>query len=256
MEKESLLLSIIIVTRNPGHDLHLTLNSLTPLNSPEVEIILKDNSDQEDLTDVNSFYEFENFLFLTSPDSGIYDAMNQALNHVKGRYIYFINAGDQYYNCDLIAILKRVNDDYGYLYGGFVNLYPFPRIVNHTRFMNRFTVYLKCINHQSIIFHRKVFVKLGYYDPKLRIESDVLFITQMVSEFKGLKMITTVSIYKGDGISTTDSSSESQKNYYENKMAGMYHPIELFTLKFLGKMVYLFVKIKNFNEVLRLKKKV
>lgn len=256
MEKESLLLSIIIVTRNPGHDLHLTLNSLIPLNFGNVEIILKDFSDQEDLTNVNEFYGFKNFLFLSSPDRGIYDAMNQALNHVRGKYVYFINAGDQYYDCDLITILKRVNDDYGYLYGGFVNLYPFPRIVNHTKFMNRYTVYLKCINHQSVIFHRKVFEKLGYYDPKLKIESDVLFITEMVSEFKGLKIHTPLSIYKGGGISTTNSSSRSQREYYYNKMADMYHPFELFILKFLEKIVYLMVVIKNFNKVLRLKKKI
>lgn len=255
MEKESLLLSIVIVTRNPSYDLHLTLNSLSPLNCPDVEIILKDFSDQEDLTGVNDLYGFKNFLFLSLPDHGIYDAMNQALNHVKGKYIYFINAGDQYYDCNLPDILKRVQKDHGFLYGGFINLYPFPRIVNHSRFMNRYMVFLKCINHQSVIFHRKVFEKLGYYDSCLKIESDILFITQMVSEFKGLKLYTPISIYKGGGISTKFISSDEQKEYFQKKMASLYNPLELFILKFLEKVVSLLVYFKNWNKFLRLKKK-
>lgn len=254
MKKESLLLSIIIVTRNPGHDIHLTLNSLLPLNSSDTEIIVKDFSDRENLSDLEKRYSFENFIFLYSQDEGIYDAMNQAINLASGKYFYFINAGDQYYDCNLLDTLKKDHEEYGYLYGGFVNLYPFPRIVNHTKYMNRYTVYLKCINHQSVIFHRKVFEKLGYYDSFLKIESDVLFITKMVSEFKGVKLYTPISIYKGGGISTTNISTADQRRYYENKMAELYHPIELFLLKILQKIVSILVILKNWNKFLRLKK--
>lgn len=254
MEKQSLLLSVIIVTRNPGHDLHLTLNSLLPINHSKVEIILKDNSDLEDLSEVNNLYGFTNFTYLSSPDEGIYDAMNQALIHVKGKYLYFINAGDQFYQSDLISLLEKQDDETGYLYGGFVNLYPFPRIVRYTRFMNRYFVFLKCINHQSVIFHRKVFERLGNYDTNLKVESDVLFITRMVGEFRGKKMHRVISIYKGCGISTKDLSSESQRMYFLKELYSMYRPGELFILKILEKLIYGLVSVKNLNNFQRLKK--
>lgn len=251
-----MLLSVIIVTRNPGDDIHLTLSSLLPLNHENIEIILKDNSDKEDLSNLNETYQFKNFKFIHRDDNGIYHAMNDAMGEARGKYFYFLNAGDQYYQCNLDKFLFKADDQYAYFYGGFINLYPFPRTVNYTRFMNKYSVYLKCINHQSVIFHRRVFEELGGYNTFLKVESDFLLITEMVCKFKGKKFYNYITIYKGGGFSTTYTSSVDQLNFYQNKKNSLYNPLERVILKGMVYIVKGFVTLKNFRKIRKVRRQV
>lgn len=254
MKEEKFLLSVIIVTRNPGDDIYLTLSSLLAFDQDKVEIIIKDNSDKHDLSKLNEEFGFKNFKFIHRDDQGIYHAMNDAMDQVSGRYLYFLNAGDQYYDSGLEYFLEGASEKYGYFYGGFINLYPFPRVVNYTQFMNKYAVYLKYICHQSVIFHRRVFEKLGYYDTNLRVEADVLKITEMVSKFKGKRLDSYLSIYKGCGFSTTYESSPEEMHYYNSKRDELYNKFELTLLKMVLKVVQLAVRIKNFNKIRKVRK--
>ena len=255
MKKKDILLSVIIVTRNPGDDIYLTLSSLLPLNRKNIEIVLKDNSDVEDLSSINDTYQFENFTFIHREDQGIYHAMNDAMNEASGKYFYFLNAGDQYYECDLDIFLAGANDKYAYFYGGFINLYPFPRLVTYTRFMNKYSVYLKCINHQSVIFHRRVFEQLGGYNTFLKVESDFLLITEMVCGFKGKKFHNYITIYKGGGFSTTYTSSKEQLDYYKKRKDSLYNFFELALLRAMVHVVKGFVLVKNYRKTRKVKRK-
>ena len=42
--------------------------------------------------------------YLSEPDSGIYDAMNKGLEHAKGKWIHFLNAGDVYAAEDALSV--------------------------------------------------------------------------------------------------------------------------------------------------------
>lgn len=254
MKEEKFLLTVIIVTRNPGSDIYITLSSLMTLDQDKVEIIVKDNSDLQDLSRINDEFKFKNFKFFHRNDTGIYDAMNDAMDQASGRYYYFLNAGDQFYNSRLVNFLENADEKYGYFYGGFINLYPFPRIVNYTRFMNKYSVYLKCICHQGVIFHRRVFDAIGYYDTNLKVEADVLLITEMVSKFKGKRLENYLSVYKGCGISTTYEPSSEEISYYQNKRNKIYNKAEQILLNAFSYLVKVIVRIKNFNNLRRVKK--
>ncbi len=254
MKEEKFLLTVIIVTRNPGDDIYLTLASLLAFDQEKVEIIIKDNSDKEDLSKLNDEFGFKNFKYIHCEDQGIYHAMNDAMDQASGKYLYFLNAGDQYYDSGVEYFLETADEKYGYFYGGFINLYPFPRVVNYTRFMNKYSVYLKYICHQGVIFHRRVFEELGYYDTNLKVESDVLKITEMVSRFKGKKLDNYLSIYKGCGFSTTYESSSEEREYYNRKRDEIYNKFELALLKMTLAIVQLAVRIKNFNKIRKVRK--
>ena len=66
MKEKDILLSVIIVTKNPGDDIYITLSSLLPLNNYNVEIIIKDNSDKQDISNLNEEFKFKNYQFFYS----------------------------------------------------------------------------------------------------------------------------------------------------------------------------------------------
>lgn len=74
-----MLLTVVIVTKNPGSDIYATLASIMPLDDESVEVLIKDNSDDRSLEEINNSFQFINFRYEHSPDDGIYDAMNQAI---------------------------------------------------------------------------------------------------------------------------------------------------------------------------------
>lgn len=96
--------SIIVVCLNAGVELEKTVESIANQSFREYEIIVKDGGSTDDSLSVLDKYD--NICFFKEPDRGIYDAMNQAADRVKGRYVLFLNCGD--YFCDE-HVLERVH---------------------------------------------------------------------------------------------------------------------------------------------------
>lgn len=89
-----MLISIITVVKDDLSGLQLTANSLRYQDSADWEWLVKDGASTdgsagalESLVPVPTWFE-------SSPDAGIYDGMNQALGHVNGEWVMFLNAGD------------------------------------------------------------------------------------------------------------------------------------------------------------------
>lgn len=243
-----MLLSVIIVTKNPGNDLLATLASLHDLNQADAEIIIKDNSDNRDLECINRQFGFQNFRYIHSADSGIYDAMNQAIELAKGEFIYFLNAGDQHIPCGLLSTLKNLGGNYGYLYGNVINLMPFVRVIRYTRFMNKYTLYLKRICHQGLVFNRSVFENLGRFDTALTVHADFVLSLKMAKKYKGYKLNRFISIYQGGGFSTTYKLSKNEKAVIKSSLNEIFHAPEIIILNFLALIVQAIVYLKNLNK--------
>ena len=181
-----MLLTVVIVTKNPGHDIFATLSSVLPLNDASVEILVKDNSDDRSLEEINECFRFTNFKYVYVRDDGIYDAMNQAVDLSKGEYIYFLNAGDTYVDCNLLETLKNDPSNTDFYYGNIINLHPFARQVSYSKHINKYSVYLRRVCHQAIVVKKKVFEELGPFDTNLKINADYLFILKLLDQFLSL----------------------------------------------------------------------
>ena len=91
--------SVITVCLNPGEKLNATLESVLRQSCRDVEIVLKDGCSTDGSVetwqrDNASRPEAERVRVYVEKDSGIYDAMNQAVAHAEGEFLLFLNCGD------------------------------------------------------------------------------------------------------------------------------------------------------------------
>ena len=119
----------MIVSNTNGVDLIATTDSVLEQNFSRFEIILKCN-DQDISNLVQKYSGVKNIKLISQPDTGIYDAMNQAIVHCLGEYTFFLNVGDRFYDRQSLSYILansslRADVIYSsYIYRNCVNHYP------------------------------------------------------------------------------------------------------------------------------------
>ncbi len=88
--------SIIVVCLNPGEGLNRTLDSILAQTYGEYEVVVKDGGSSDgSLEDMRGDTRIRLY---KEPDTGIYDAMNQAVRYAEGDLFLFLNCGDILYD--------------------------------------------------------------------------------------------------------------------------------------------------------------
>jgi glycosyltransferase involved in cell wall biosynthesis len=173
------LISIIIPTYNAAPKLAPTLKSaLAEAGADLREIIVVDGSSTDRTSDLISS-ETSNapesvFQMISEPDTGIYDAMNKGIRLARGKFLYFLGAGDVLQRtalCDIQMTLVREAMGGPSLVYGNVDW-------NGQRYdgpFNRFKLATRNICHQAIFYHRDVFRLLGDFDIRYHTHADYVF---------------------------------------------------------------------------------
>ncbi|MFA7471302.1 MAG: glycosyltransferase family 2 protein [Spirosomataceae bacterium] len=112
-------LTIITVTYNAGELLANTLESVRKGWSPglNVEYLLIDGNSTDQTLEIAAQFSSDLLLkIISEPDEGLYDAMNKGIGLAKGKYLWFLNAGDEMHDDTtlprLLASLKTGADVY------------------------------------------------------------------------------------------------------------------------------------------------
>lgn len=117
-DNEKIRLSIITVTRNDRCGLERTYLSLKsqrilPFEFSVVEWIVIDGASADDTHVLVSSIKFEgNFIFLSEPDVGIFDAMNKGVGLANGGHVLYLNAGDVLAGSDVLSVLINLIHTY------------------------------------------------------------------------------------------------------------------------------------------------
>lgn len=99
------MFSLITVCLNPGEKLRTTLNSALEQTCGDFEILVKDGGSRDGSLEQNEeLFKDPRIRVYNEKDTGIYDAMNQAVSHARGQYVFFLNCGDRF--CDP-GVLER-----------------------------------------------------------------------------------------------------------------------------------------------------
>lgn len=170
--KEEIRYSILIVCLNAGRRLSDTIASIVSQTYQNYEIIIKDGVSTDGSVEQikKQFAAYQDKIHsYVERDLGIYDAMNQALAYAGGEYYLFLNAGDSFYDEQVLekithginkkttALGKRPGIVYGNLYHKALDsvIYASPEI-------NDFTCYRNVPCHQTCFYHRTMFEERGY----------------------------------------------------------------------------------------------
>ena len=218
--------SIVIVSLNPGQKLVKTLQSVLRQEYGNFEIILKDGGSTDGSLNEGadgslsvawpgqSVSDSRVHIF-RSPDKGIYDGMNQALAHINGDYVLFLNCGDSLYDSRVLSrVAERIEKAEGerdtrlrarpfLFYGDQYNEKQRSRVCSAPK-LNDFACYRNVPCHQVCFYDASLFWERGY-DTDFRVRGDYEHFLYCIYErgAEAVHLPVIVSSYEGGGFSET-----------------------------------------------------
>lgn len=243
--------SIVTVCLNAHNSLNQTIDSVLIQCFTDFELIIKDG-----LSNDGSFEKVpnaKNILKIQKKDSGIYDAMNQALEHVNGQYVLFLNAGDFFYANTILgsfydAIINNnfpalVYCDYTTTGLGIYVQSP-PKLTN-------FFLFRTMLCHQVCMVKREFYDLVGHFDTSLEVEADYDFLLRLLLlnkvSYKHIQMIGIISTSNGFSFQNRElakiEAEMIRKKYFSNKYL-LYNSLLALTFPSLR------IKILNKNNLI------
>lgn len=113
--------TVATVTYNAGATIGRTLQSVAQQTHEAVEHLIIDGcSSDNTMAEIHRYVEHNtdvrhphSIVLVREPDSGLYDAMNKAIQQAKGDYIIFLNAGDSFHGPEVLQqVAKQIDERY------------------------------------------------------------------------------------------------------------------------------------------------
>jgi glycosyltransferase involved in cell wall biosynthesis len=176
MEEKQVKLSLITVCYNAGHLLDATLQSALNQSFKDFELVIVDGGSKDNTLQVLEPYKAYIGTLISERDKGIYDAMNKGVKAAKGEWVYFLNAGDSFFNSQVLkdiftSPLHRESD---FLYAKVQTLneptgldYLAGEEVSFKDFYFRYPI---C--HQASFARKALFEQLGDFNTHYKLISD------------------------------------------------------------------------------------
>jgi glycosyltransferase involved in cell wall biosynthesis len=164
-------ISIITVVYNGANSIGKTIQSVLDQTYQNVELIIIDGGSTDGTIDILTKFNSDKIIWTSEPDQGIYDAMNKGIQKSSGDWIYFLGGDDQFYSDQVLEsiFLKPFFEDVDFIYGN-VKSDAFKGLYNGEFDYEK--LLQKNISHQSIFYHRSIFITIGLYNLKYKTHAD------------------------------------------------------------------------------------
>lgn len=142
--------------------------------------------------------------FFSEPDSGLYDAMNKAVDACSGEYIIFLNSDDLIERTDSLEqvqdYLRRETPDYAFGQTTYVNTDG--SLIHARRVTNRTILRSIPFCHNSTLIRREVFQDLGGHDLQFKIVADYdMTLRIFLNGFKSCAIPVPIAVFRRGGLS-------------------------------------------------------
>lgn len=193
--QQDILFSIIVVSYQPGDKLQKTIESVLCQSETSYEILVKDGGSTDGA--IEALPADPRIRVQVSLDSGIYDAMNQAVSEAGGQYFLFLNCGDYLYEDSTLTKIREKLSGSGLYYGHTYNR-SIQAEVTMNAHLTSFSCYRHVPCHQACIYSRDLFDERAY-NTKYLIRADYehflwcyfqkkapfVFIDHMIASYEG-----------------------------------------------------------------------
>ena len=187
-----------------------------------IEHLVIDGGSTDGSIDLLEKYRADGWIkYLSSPDNGIYDAMNKGVAAASGKYIAFLNSDDFYHNTGAVKhsvdALEESGADFSfgtvkmikYANSGSLMFYPDERMF----------IYKMPFSHQSMFCNKSIFLK-ERFDTNFKLAADFDWIIRLyLSGYTSIRVDEQIATYRMNGVSGLNVDSclkEYAKVYRKN----------------------------------------
>jgi glycosyltransferase involved in cell wall biosynthesis len=168
------LVTIIVPTYNSEAKLEKCLRSILNQSYSNIELLIIDGGSTDNTLKIIKKYQSEHpsFRYVSEPDKGIYDAMNKGIALASGDWLYFIGSDDYIFDEavfeEIFTNTSLIGNDviYGDVWNEHLNG-RYAGVFSYEKLTETF------ICHQAIIYHRRVFEKLGSFNTDYRVYAHI-----------------------------------------------------------------------------------
>jgi putative colanic acid biosynthesis glycosyltransferase len=207
------LISIITVVYNGEKTLEKCIRSVINQSYKNIEYIIIDGNSSDRSLDLINKYADRIHYWVSEKDSGIYDAMNKAINIAKGDWLYFLGSDDYLFAPDTISSIFPTQDspEYSLIMGNVIDDQGNMFSSNISWKTNLFNT----VHHQSAFYRKKLFNEFRYsLESKVVADYELNYIIALKCfDFK--KLSQTVAICSTSGLSKNSSEFINIADYYK-----------------------------------------
>ena len=219
------LISIVTVVYNAENVIEDTIKSLLAQTFTNYEYIIIDGQSTDNTHVIIDTYRTHITTYISEPDKGIYDAMNKGLSLASGKWVYFLNAGDRFYNSDVLqkisqnyladekAIIcgrvKLVDNFKNKLLTGYYPLFE----VHGRNFRKLFT---SAFCHQALLIPRKAYNEVDGFNLQFKTFSDFNTVVNILNQSYKVKYVDDV-ISEYDINGTSANWKKAKPHYHEKE---------------------------------------
>lgn len=228
------LVSIITVVRNDAGRLLSTISAVSRNKGSSTEYLVVDGNSTDDTLPLIQSRPDVIDRFISEPDQGIYDAMNKGIALAQGKYLLFLNAGDELL-VDVEAVVAAIPDSPALIYGranmfgpdGTLRYVKGKKLKGIHRFLKGMPL---C--HQAMLYRRDC---MPHYDLRFKVMSDRVLTYQIVQKH---------------GLAQTRFVNSLFVNYFEGGFSGSFseeflREEESLFYRSVGKSYYILIKRVN-----------
>lgn len=194
-------ITVITINYNNLEGLKKTVVSVVEQTYTDLEYIVIDGGSTDGSAKYVENYHEDIAYWVSEPDKGIYNAMNKGIDKATGDYLLFLNSGD-------VLITPTVFDEFvnhskfkgDIIYGDYVFKDGGKQYPDH---LTPFFFMRTSLPHQSTLFHKSVFEKMGGYDETYKLCADRDFYLKcfLSGEFLFSRVPIALSLFDLSGLS-------------------------------------------------------
>ncbi len=165
--------SIITINYNNLEGLKATIASVKEQTYSNYEFLVIDGASNDGSKEyMEAETEYIHY-GVSEPDKGIYNAQNKGIKNATGDYLLFMNSGDTFYTPKALEEFITHNDFEGDIVYGDYKYKKGEKVFTDT--VTPYYFMKTSLPHQSTLFHKSVFERMGNYDETYRISADRAF---------------------------------------------------------------------------------